>query len=308
MINLAVTTADSTILTDIRNYTWHIRLGYACINLTLGPNSRTSRTCRLANARRHRLESLARQNLQGLSEILHWNVSQNIKLFRISSGIIPLASHPNAQWPWQETLREEISRIGNFVRRHNLRLSMHPGQYTVLNSPIKRIVTAAEAELSYNACFLDMLGLNPEHKIILHVGGVYGDRPRSLQRFRDNFHAQPQEVKSRLVLENDELSYNASDVLTLCESLKVPMVFDYLHHQVYKNIHAFDDRLLGRVYSTWSLKDGLPKLHYSTQKRAARIGAHANMISAKDFIKFLQTLPGMMWTLCSKPKARIEPS
>ena len=268
-----------------------MRLGYACINLTLGAISRTNRTCRLANATRHRLESLARQNLQGLFEILRWNVSQHIMLFRISSGIIPLASHPKAQWPWEDILEEEISQIGDFARKHELRLSMHPGQYTVLNSPAKGIVTAAEAELSYHARFLDMLGLSSEHKIILHVGGVYDDRAGSIQRFRDNFHALPEEVKSRLVLENDERNYNATDVLTLCESLKVPMVFDYLHHQAYNN-YVLDDQFLDRVYSTWSVRDGLPKLHFSTQKHAARIGAHANMINAKGFIRFMDRLPG----------------
>jgi len=267
-----------------------VRLGYACINLTLGPRARTSCTCRIANATRHRLKELARQNLSGLSEILRWNVSQHVKLFRISSGIIPLASHPSAQWPWQEILKEEISRIGNFAKRHELRLSMHPGQYTVLNSPSKRIVAAAEAELAYHASFLDMLGLSSEHKIVLHVGGVYGDRDSALQRFRDSFHALPRKVKSRIVLENDERCYDANEVLTLCESLKIPMVFDSLHHRAY-NTHSLEDRLLDRVYSTWSSSDGLPKLHYSTQKKPARIGAHANMINAGDFIRFLEILP-----------------
>lgn len=285
-----------------------LRLGYACINLTLGPKGRTGHTCRIANATRHRLEELARQNLLDLLEILRWNVSQRIKLFRISSGVIPLASHPKAQWSWQDILEEEISRIGNFAKRHGLRLSMHPGQYTVLNSPSKRIVAAAEAELMYHASFLDILGLSSEHKIILHVGGVYGDRDSALHRFRENFHALPTEVKRRIALENDERNY-ANDVLTLCESLKTPMVFDRLHHQAY-NTHPSEDRLLDHVYSTWSTSDGPPKLHYSAQKQLARIGAHANTINAGDFIRFLETLPkhdvDIMLEAKSKDKALLK--
>ncbi len=146
---------------------------------------------------------------------------------------------------------------------------MHPGQYTVLNSPCKKIVAAAEAELSYHACFLNRLGLSSEHKIVLHVGGMYGDRESSLQRFRDGFHALPAEVKNRLVLENDERNYNANDVLTLCESLRIPMVLDWLHHRAY-DIRLPDDQLLDRVYSTWSTSDGPPKLHYSSQKQSAQ--------------------------------------
>ena len=286
-----------------------VRLGYACINLTLGSRARTSRTCRIANATRIRLEGLARENLLGLSEILRWNVSNDIGLFRISSGIIPLASHRKAQWEWQDTLAEEISRIGGFAKKHNLRLSMHPGQYTVLNSPNRKIVVAAKAELSYHACFLDALGLSLEHKIVLHVGGVYGDREGSLQRFREGFHALPSEVRNRLVLENDEHNYNANDVLTLCESLRIPMVLDWLHHRA-NGVRVSENRLLDRVYSTWSIGDGPPKLHYSTQRQAARTGAHADMINAREFNRFLRTLPrqdvDVMLEAKSKDKALLE--
>jgi len=116
-------------------------------------------------------------------------------------------------------------------------------------------------------------------------------------------------VKSRLVLENDERNYNTTDVLTLCESLKVPMVFDYLHHQAYNN-HILDNQFLDQVYSTWSARDGPPKLHFSTQKHAARIGAHANMINAKGFIRFMDRLPGhdidVMLEAKSKEKALLK--
>jgi UV DNA damage endonuclease len=268
----------------------HVRLGYACINLTLGNKGRTSHTCRIANATHQRLEELARANLIGLSEILRWNVAQHIEIFRISSTIIPLASHPTTQWPWLRKLGREISRIGDYVEEHKLRLSMHPGQYTVLNSSSENVVAAAMAELAYHARFLEALGLSQEHKIVLHVGGVYGDRDTSLQRFRDNFCLLPSKVKSRLVLENDERSYNVEDVLALCESLDIPMVFDYLHHRA-NHIHPLRRGSLDRVYATWSVRDGRPKLHFSTQKPRARIGAHADMINSTEFIRFLKTLP-----------------
>jgi UV DNA damage endonuclease len=134
------------------------------------------------------------------------------------------------------------------------------------------------------------LGLSQEHKIVLHAGGVYEDRDASLQRFRDNFHRLPSKVKSRLALENDERSYNVDDILALCESLDIPMVFDHLHHQA-NHIHPLRSGSLDRVYATWSARDGRPKLHFSTQKLRARIGAHADMINSTEFIRFLKTLP-----------------
>ena len=244
----------------------------------------------MSNATPDHLEELSRANLVGLSEVLRWNVSQKIRVFRISSGIIPLASHPKAQWAWKQRLWREISSVGDFARKHGLRLPMHPGQYTVLNSPLKDVVAAATAELSYHATFLDTMGLGLEHKIVLHVGGVYGDRETSMQRFRGNFENLPTNVRRRLVLENDERNYGVYDVLNLCDSLRIPMVFDYLHHRAYTG-RQLNSAIIKRALATWSDSDGHPELHYSTQKRRARIGAHADMIDVRDFIRFIDVLP-----------------
>ena len=267
-----------------------IRLGYACVNLSLGENGRTSRTCRLSNASPNRLETLARENLSGLVNVLNWNVAQSIRLYRISSGVIPLASHPQAQWPWRKTLKRELVRIGRLVRDSGLRVSMHPGQYTVLNSPHRQVAESARAELQYHANFLDQSGLDGTHKIILHVGGLYGDRNASLDRFQKRFDTLPLSVRSRLVLENDERSYKTGDVLALSESLGIPMVFDYLHHIGGGN-ELPTKRLLTRIYDTWSRSDGRPELHYSTQRTGSRMGSHANMINARGFVRFTQLLP-----------------
>lgn len=281
----------------------HVHLGYACINLSLGRSGRTNRTCRLSNATPEHLEELGRGNLTGLSEVLGWNVSHKISVFRISSGIIPLASHPKAQWPWKQKLRREISSVGDFARKHGVRLSMHPGQYTVLNSPRRGIVAAAAAELSYHAAFLDTMGLTSEHKIVLHVGGVYDDRETSMRRFRENFENLPAHVRRRLVLENDERSYGVYDVLNLCDSLGIPMVFDYLHYRAYTG-SVPNSVLIERAFETWSGHDGRPELHYSTQKLGARTGAHANMIDANDFVHFISLLPHRAVDVVLEAKAK----
>jgi UV DNA damage endonuclease len=171
-----------------------------------------------------------------------------------------------------------------------MRLSMHPGQYTVLNSPRRNVTAAAVAELSYHADFLDAMGLATDHKIILHIGGVYGDREKSSQRFSENFRNLPENVQSRLVIENDERYYGVSDVLELCDSLTIPVVFDYLHYQAHGR-RPIKDGLMDQVCATWSHRDGPPEMHYSTQRRRSRIGAHADMINPRDFKRFLKILP-----------------
>jgi UV DNA damage endonuclease len=180
---------------------------------------------------------------------------------------------------------------------------MHPGQYTVLNSPRKKVVAAAAAELSYHAAFLDAMGLSAEHKIVLHAGGVYDDREASMRRFREKFESLPLNVRRRLVLENDERSYGVYDVLNLCDSLGVPMVFDYLHHRAYTGRGA-NSALIERVFETWSAHDGRPELHYSTQKLGARTGAHADMIDANDFLHFVSLLPRRAVDVVLEAKAK----
>jgi len=280
-----------------------IRLGYACVNLSLCKHGLSSRTCRLRNATRTRLESLTRANLEGLFKILHWNASQRIRFFRISSGIVPLASHPNAQWSWRNTLAQELADIGHFIKSRDIRVSMHPGQYVVLNSPHRSVVKAAKAELSYHADFLDQLGLSGRHKIILHVGGLYGDRDASIQRFSKEFRALPRNVRTRLVLENDERSYGGEDVLPLCEALGIPMTFDYLHYTALTG-HLPERQFLKDVCDSWSTNDGEPEFHYSTQKSSSRRGSHAEMVDIQGFLRFLKVMPSKNVDLMLEAKAK----
>jgi UV DNA damage endonuclease len=180
---------------------------------------------------------------------------------------------------------------------------MHPGQYVVLNSPHRSVVKAAKAELSYHADFLDQLGLSGRHKIILHVGGLYGDRDASIQRFSKEFRALPRNVRTRSVLENDERSYGGEDVLSLCEALGIPMVFDYLHHTTLTG-HLPERKFLRDVCESWSTADGEPEFHYSTQRPSSRRGSHADMVDLQDFLRFLKVMPSNNVDLMLEAKAK----
>lgn len=268
-----------------------LRLGYACVNRALGEEGRSDRTCRLANATPERLEELSRANLDGLRRTLAWNAQHDVRVFRMSSDLIPLASHPEAQWGWREALQAELREVGRDAFHYGLRLSMHPGQYTVLNSPKPKVVASALAELSYHADLMELMGLPPSGKIVLHVGGVYGDKSRAKRQLRDAFADLPDNVRARLVLENDERSYGAEDVLELCRALEVPMIFDDLHHRAYAG-EPPSRGLLADVLATWDdQKDGRPKLHFSSQRPDARAGAHADGVDVEAFRRFVETLP-----------------
>jgi len=119
-----------------------------------------------------------------------------------------------------------LDRIAeDFIKKNNFRITMHPGPYTILNSLKQKVVDKAVKELQYHDNFLTSLGLNSAAKINIHVGGVYDDKEKSLQRFIKNYHRLPASIKKRLVIENDEKSYNFSDCLKI--NKKTGMVIDF---------------------------------------------------------------------------------
>jgi UV DNA damage endonuclease len=267
-----------------------IRLGYACINTILPP---AGRTMRLNNASPERILELSRANLLALNDILRWNIEHNILLFRISSGTIPFGSHPVNQLAWWDQLAPQLNLIGKTIRAGNMRVSMHPGQYTVLNSNRTGVVENSAAELIYHARLLDALGTDASHKIILHGGGVYGDKDGSLQRFAVNAAHLPPSVRQRLVLENDETSYTLADMLSLSEITGLPVVFDVFHHQWNPSFEGEPlEKLVARAAQTWKAADGRQKLHYSDQWAGKPPGAHSATIDLAAFSQFYERMRG----------------
>lgn len=268
-----------------------IRLGYACINSTLGSSSLT---CRLANATPERVIDLGRANLRSLAQILRWNQQHGIQVFRISSGLIPMASHPSNTAPWQAALAEEFAGVGALIAESGARVSMHPGQYTVLNSPRPEVVQASIAELAYHAQVLNALGTDASAKLVLHLGGVYGDREAAMARFAENFARLPESVQKRLVLENDEKSYSLADALDLSEMLRgqgvnVPVVFDVFHHTWNPSFPGEALRgLIERAAATWSAVDGRQKIHYSEPWPGKPAGSHSQSVDPDVFGPFYE--------------------
>jgi UV DNA damage endonuclease len=268
-----------------------IRLGYACIHTRLpSPN----RTCRLRNATPGRILELARHNLDALFEILKWNRDHGIRVFRISSDTIPFASHSVNRVEWEDILGEQLDRIGAFIRDHGMRVSMHPGQYTVLNSPRKPVVENAVAELVYHARLLDGLGVGSDHKIVLHVGGVYGDPDAAARRFMNAHSRLPETVRRRLVIENDEKNFNAEAVAAIAGALSIPMVFDVFHHAC---LPSFGGRplewIIQKSAAGWTETDGRPKIHYSDQGVGKPVGAHSEHVDLDAFLRFFGTVREM---------------
>lgn len=264
-----------------------LRLGYACVNTQL-PSS--ARTVRLANATPGRLRELAAANLDALEAILRWNEEHGIQVFRLTSNLIPLASHPVNTLAWWDELDGRFAALTGLVARSGARLSTHPGQYTVLSSQSEPVVAAAVAELEYHDRLLSALRLDRSHKIVLHVGSGAADPAGAARRFAAAFERLSPGARARLVLENDE-RWPLDRVLELAGSLGLPVVFDAFHHELAPPLDALGVR--GAVLATaktWQRGDGRQEVHFSTQEPGKRPGAHAETVDLEAFAAFAEAV------------------
>jgi UV DNA damage endonuclease len=255
-------------------------LGYVGQNLTLGLS--TGRTLRLANvASEERLTDVIAANLENLEAILAWNVAHDVRLFRIASSLIPFASHPDFRLDWRERFAARLERIAAYAAEHDLRLSMHPGQYTVLNAIKAEVVDNAVAELEYHAEVLDAVA-GEAGTITLHVGGAYGDRDAAKERAVRAATRLSERALARLTLEHDDTVFDLDDALEVAAAIGVPAVFDVHHHRCLHRRPTWRDdlpALLERTMASWG--DRVPKAHVSSA-RSPGAKAHADHVDDAD--------------------------
>ena len=267
-----------------------MKIGYPCVNETLSCSSST--TFRLASYNEERLIQTVTNNLNCLQQILEFNVSNDLFFFRMTSDLVPFASHPVNTYNWQDYFKDALAQIGNYIKQHNLRISMHPDQFVVLNSPTESIVRNSFLELEYQCAIMDLMGLDKSAKLQIHAGGVYGEKPKAISRFITAYELLPQPIKERLVIENDDRLYSLADCLTIHAETGIPILFDNFHHECLNNGEPMAEAL--RLASqTWQPEDGILMMDYSSQAPGERRGKHTATIQLELFQEFLTHLQGL---------------
>lgn len=256
-----------------------MRIGYACVNTQL-PSP--ARTVRLANATPARLRELIASNLAAQEAIFRWNVEHGIDVFRVTSDLVPFASHPVNRLAWWDEFAVELEALAEIVAAGAMRLSMHPGQYTVLSSARPEVVDATVADLVYHDRVLTALGVGASHKVVIHVGSGAATADAA-DRFVAGVERLPDPARARLVLENDE-RWPLADVLQLAERCDLPVVLDVFHHELAPSLPGFGPReLVLLAAETWRDGDGRQEIHFSTQADGKRPGAHADSVELHAF-------------------------
>jgi UV DNA damage endonuclease len=264
-----------------------IRIGYVGINTTLpSPN----RTFRLSGYSDERMLEVSRANIAALMDILRWNKEHNISIFRLTSQLIPLGSHPVNKGIWKVELKDTLVEVGEYVKKNKMKLSMHPGQYTVINALNELYFQNAINDLQYHADIFDLMGLDTNHRFVVHGGGAYGDKEASLKRLVERIRQLPEQIYSRLMIENDDVIFNAEDILAICLETEIPAVLDTFHHEVLSSMGKKSVRDIILEYKkTWP-SDERQKIQYSNQNPDKSKGAHSLTTDVEQFTSFYETV------------------
>ena len=250
-----------------------MKLGYACINMTLSKDKITTNRSMIKKTFLQKginyCSELALLNVKDMETILKWNVENDIYLFRTSSNVFPWGSEYDLETlPHIEEIKTVLKRIGDYANEHGIRLSCHPGPFNVLCSPNENVVKNTIIDLELHGKVFDMMGLShtPYNKINIHCNGVYGDKIASLDRWCRNFNLLSHSVRSRMTIENDDKAsmYSVKDLMSIHESVGIPIVFDYHHHQFCTG-DLSEQQALELAISTWS-ESITPVVHYSSSR------------------------------------------
>lgn len=274
-----------------------IRLGYVAMTLNLekcSPSGTVTATAfgKLTDeeAKLYRLRKITRENLQNTLRILKYNKAMDISVYRFTSKLVPLATHPMIEhWDYVADFKKEFREIGDFVKENNFRVSAHPDHFTLINSPNEKVIEESIKDLDYHVKIFEAMGLEDySYKLVLHIGGLYKDKKTSIERFKDNYAKLPDRIRKRIMLENDDKSYTAYDVLEICRTLDAPMVMDIHHHSCVNNGEPLEGLLEG-AFDTWNNEKLKPKIHFSSPKSEKQYRNHADFIDPTDFKEFLDT-------------------
>lgn len=265
-----------------------IQLGLCCMNTKLQSRKIIcSRTLRLTTLETKGLEELkkrARLNCTDLMTHLRWNAANGIRVFRMSSDLFPHKSNPKAPNYTFDFALDLLHEAGRYARDTGQRLTFHPGQYNVVGTPKEDMFKKTVADLDWHAEVLDLMGCGPDSVIVVHAGGIYGDKEATKKRWITNFSRLPERVRRRLVLENCEKGFSVVDCIDVSRGCGVPVVLDTHHFACYIQMHPKEtfeslSYYIPDILATWSRRHIKPKMHVSEQNPTKQIGAHSDLIS-----------------------------
>ncbi len=269
-----------------------IRWGLCCLFVREPVRFRTATAKTLlplsASERARRLGELCRSNAESLVLAVETCGRLGIRAFRISSGLFPLKTHPVLRYalkslPGGGEADAAVRTAGRRAAELGIRLSFHPDQFVVLNSPRPEVVAAALEDLRYHLEIAEAAGADV---VNIHGGGAYGDPAAALERLRRTLDGLPGGIRNMLTLENDDRVFPPSLLLPVCEASGIPFVYDIHHHRCLPDGLSPED-VTRRAFATW---DREPLFHVSSPASGWEAGRdpkpHADYLDPADVPAF----------------------
>ena len=265
-----------------------IQLGLCCINTVLRnqkPPIYASRRMIIKSIEEKGIEELKSkilQNLRDVITIMDWNEANGIKLYRMSSEMFPHKSNEKVQDYDLDFAKDLLREIGEKSKQYKQRLTFHPGQYNVVGTPITKAFEQTISDLSYHAEVMDLMSLDENSVMVVHGGGIYGNKRETIDRWCNQYYLLPENVRKRLVLENCEKCYSIEDCLEISSRINIPVVFDTHHFECYKQLHPSEhfkhpSEYMESILQTWKRRNIKPKFHISEQG-LGRCGHHSDYV------------------------------
>lgn len=239
--------------------------------------------------REAQLLAITKNNLERTLRVLHYCIAHELPLYRMSSSIVPLATHPEAAWDYLKETKKECKEIEKLVEKHSIRMSMHPNQYTLFTSPRPEVTVNAVKDMQYHYDLLKGMGIEDRSYINIHIGGAYGDKTSALERFYENIKMLPAEIKCRMTLENDDKTFTTEETLEVCENEGIPLMFDYHHYKANPGDTPLED-LIPRFVETWKNTGRPPKVHLSSPKDEKAYRSHHDYVSLEYVLPFFKMI------------------
>ncbi|HLL77169.1 MAG TPA: UV DNA damage repair endonuclease UvsE [Pyrinomonadaceae bacterium] len=258
------------------------QLGLVCITHSDAVRYRTTTRKRLltfdAAGQKRILRELYAANLQRLNRAIDFCEANDLRLYRITSGLFPFADDAAGDDVLKE-FRDEARRTGERANRLGLRMILHPDQFVVLSSDSPEVIANSIKILSTHARVLDMLAQPRSAWAAMEIhGGKSGRAARLVEVIR----GLPEEIRSRLALENDEYAYSAAEILEVCRAASVPMVFDAHHHVCRERLESYEDpsvaHFLAAARGTWP-DPAWQLTHISNGRTAFNDRHHSDLIT-----------------------------
>lgn len=265
-----------------------IRLGLCCIFLEQPIKFRNTTIKAIRgmerNAARAKLSALCMSNAEALQASLQFCADNGIGCFRISSQILPVKTHVECGYdpldlPDGDEIVQRFKACGEFARDHDIRTCFHPDQFVVLNSPRPDVVDRSIEEIEYQSEVAEWVGANV---VNIHGGGAYGDKAGALARFARNLNRLSERARSRLTVENDDVTYTPSDLLPTCRTEGIPLVYDVHHHRCNPDDLSVEEATT-EALATWHQE---PLFHISSPLegwKGPKPRRHHDFISMRDF-------------------------